>query len=118
MRLTSAVGELVIAIGLFAPALACAKGEPPRAGAIDAKIAQSARTEQNVPDQPVKSPSASQDATSPVYPMNYTDELAKSLGVKNGDLDFFSTNSSGNIGSTPTFSAGITHQGAAFRIRW
>ncbi len=50
------------------------------------------------------------------YAMTYTDEVAQSLGVRDGHMDVFSIPS----GSTymPSFSAGVDQGGAMFRLKW
>ncbi|HXR94622.1 MAG TPA: hypothetical protein VN718_02015 [Rhizomicrobium sp.] len=54
-------------------------------------------------------------STSP-YPMTYTDEVAQSLGVKDGHMDVFSTRPPS--GYMPTFSAGVDQGGAMLRLKW
>jgi hypothetical protein len=49
------------------------------------------------------------------YPMNYTDQAAKTLGVKGGRLDVFSRPGSGAM---PTISGGVDSKGPAVRLRW
>ena len=50
------------------------------------------------------------------YAMTYTDEVARSLGVQNGHMDFFSTEPSSSF--MPSFSAGVDQGGAMLRMRW
>jgi hypothetical protein len=50
------------------------------------------------------------------YPMTYTDEVARSLGVKDGHMDVFSTEPVSNY--MPSFSAGVDKGGAMFRLKW
>ena len=50
------------------------------------------------------------------YPMTYTDEVARSLGVKDGHMDVFSTQPVSNY--MPSFSAGVDKGGAMFRLQW
>jgi len=50
------------------------------------------------------------------YPMTYTDEVARSLGVKDGHMDVFSTEPVSNY--MPSFSAGVDQGGAMFRLKW
>jgi hypothetical protein len=56
-----------------------------------------------------------QEANSP-YPMTYTDEVARSLGVKNGHMDFFSVQPGPSY--LPSISAGVDRDGAMLRMRW
>lgn len=55
------------------------------------------------------------DTTSP-YAMTYTDEVARSLGVKDGHMDVFSTQPVSSY--MPSFSAGVDQGGAMFRLKW
>ena len=56
-----------------------------------------------------------EEAKSP-YAMTYTDEVAQSLGVKDGHMDVFST---GPVsGYMPSFSAGVDGGGAMLRLKW
>jgi hypothetical protein len=48
--------------------------------------------------------------------MTYTDEVARSLGVKDGHVDVFSTQPVS--GYMPSFSAGVDQGGAMFRLKW
>ena len=50
------------------------------------------------------------------YPMTYTDEVAQSLGVKDGRWDVFSTRPVS--GYMPSFSAGVDQGGAMLRLKW
>jgi hypothetical protein len=56
------------------------------------------------------------EAQSP-YAMNYADEVAQSLGIKNRHVDVFSTEP-GSSGYMPSFSAGLGSDGAMFRLKW
>lgn len=57
----------------------------------------------------------STEAKSP-YAMTYTDEVAQSLGVKDGHMDVFSTQPDSSY--LPSFSAGVDQGGAMFRLKW
>lgn len=50
------------------------------------------------------------------YPMTYIDEAAQNLGVRDGHMDFFSTEPDSSY--LPSFSAGVDKGGAMFRLRW
>lgn len=50
------------------------------------------------------------------YAMTYTDEVARSLGVQDGHMDFFSTKPSSGL--MPSFSAGVDQGGAMLRLKW
>jgi len=56
------------------------------------------------------------DATPSPYAMTYTDEVAQSLGVKDGHMDVFSTQPVSSY--MPSFSAGVDQSGAMFRLKW
>jgi hypothetical protein len=50
------------------------------------------------------------------YAMTYTDEVARSLGIKDGHMDVFSTQPVS--GYMPSFSAGVDQGGAMLRLKW
>jgi hypothetical protein len=51
------------------------------------------------------------------YAMNYADEAARNLGVKDGHMDVFSTQPT-NSGYMPSISGGLGGDGAMVRLRW
>lgn len=55
------------------------------------------------------------DNSSP-YAMTYADEVAQSLGVRDGHMDLFSTAPVSSY--APSFSAGVDKDGAMLRMRW
>ena len=61
-------------------------------------------------------PSLIPEAPQSPYPMTYTDEVAQSLGVKDGHLDVISTQPVS--GYMPAFSAGVDRGGAMLRFKW
>ena len=61
-------------------------------------------------------PKPVRDDTQSPYDMTYTDEVAHSLGVKDGHMDVFST--SPVSAYMPSFSAGVDGGGAMFRLKW
>jgi hypothetical protein len=61
-------------------------------------------------------PKPVREETKSPYPMTYTDEVARSLGVKDGHVDVFSTQPVS--GYMPSFSAGVDQGGAMFRLKW
>lgn len=61
-------------------------------------------------------PKPVREETKSPYPMTYTDEVARSLGVKDGHMDVFSTQPVSNY--MPSFSAGVDKGGAMFRLKW
>ena len=62
-----------------------------------------------------KPPVADDPRPSP-YAMTYIDEAAQSLGVRNGRMDVFSTQSSSSY--IPSISGGLGGDGAMLRLRW
>lgn len=50
------------------------------------------------------------------YAMSFVDEAAQSLGVRNGKMDVFSTQSSSSY--MPSISGGVGGDGAMLRLRW
>ncbi len=52
------------------------------------------------------------------YPMNYADEAAQTLGVRDGHMDLFSTQPSRNNPFIPTVSGGLGGDGAMLRLQW
>jgi hypothetical protein len=57
----------------------------------------------------------SPDNRSP-YATTYADEVARSLGVRDGHMDLFSTVPASSY--VPSFSAGVDRDGAMLRMRW
>ncbi len=60
-------------------------------------------------------PLADEPRPSP-YAMTYMEEAARSLGVQNGRMDVFSTQSSSSY--MPSISGGLGSDGAMLRLRW
>jgi hypothetical protein len=79
----------------------------------------------HVPDNshfgpPLSYPSGPQpayDNPKPLYPMNYTDEAAQTLGFRDGHLDVFSTAPANNP-FVPVLSGGFSGGGAMLRLQW
>jgi hypothetical protein len=57
------------------------------------------------------------DKPSP-YPMNYADEAAQNLGVRNGHMELFNAPSHDAEGLAPTVSGGVDGNGAMFKLQW
>jgi hypothetical protein len=51
------------------------------------------------------------------YAMNYADEVAQNLGVRDGHMDVFSTQP-GLSGYMPSITGGVGGDGAMVRLRW
>jgi len=52
------------------------------------------------------------------YAMNYADEAAQSLGVRDGRVDIFTAQPADNQSYLPTFSAGLGGDGAMLKLQW
>ena len=52
------------------------------------------------------------------YAMNYTDEAAQTLGVRDGHMDLFTTRPASRDGLMPTISGGLGGEGAMLRLQW
>ena len=50
--------------------------------------------------------------------MNYADEAAQTLGVKNRQLDLFSAKPAENTSYLPSVSGGVGGDGAMFKLQW
>ncbi|HUO01407.1 MAG TPA: hypothetical protein VMU31_01410 [Rhizomicrobium sp.] len=61
-------------------------------------------------------PKPVREETQSPYAMTYTDEVAQSLGVKDGHMDVFSTSPVSTY--MPSFSAGVDGSGAMLRLKW
>jgi len=57
----------------------------------------------------------SDDTNAAPYAMNYSEEAAANLGVHNGQMDVFSTNSGKNL---PYLSGGVGSEGAMLKLQW
>ncbi len=51
------------------------------------------------------------------YAMNYTDEAAETLGMRDGHMDVFSSKPAAH-GFMPTISGGLGGDGAMLRLQW
>ena len=60
-------------------------------------------------------PRPPREAPSSPYAMNYSDEVARNLGMTDGHMDLFSTRSDPN---TPYVSGGVDSGGAMLRLQW
>lgn len=52
------------------------------------------------------------------YPMNYSDEAAQNLGVRNGHMELFNTASRDDNALAPALSGGVDGNGAMFKLQW
>jgi len=58
------------------------------------------------------------DPKPPPYPMTYVEEAARTLGVKDGHMDVFSTAPRSSSSYMPSISGGLGGDGAMLRLRW
>jgi hypothetical protein len=58
-----------------------------------------------------------QTEAAPPYAMNYTDEVARSLGVRGGRMDLFDTGPADNP-LVPALKGGVDGDGAMIRLQW
>jgi hypothetical protein len=59
-----------------------------------------------------------QDKAESPYAMNYADEAAQTIGVRNGRLDVFSTKPAENQPYLPSLSGGVSGDGAMLKLQW
>lgn len=52
------------------------------------------------------------------YAMNYADEAAQALGVRNRHLDVFTAKPAGNSGYLPSLIGGVGGDGAMLKLQW
>jgi hypothetical protein len=52
------------------------------------------------------------------YPMNYADQAAQAMGVRNGRMDVFSSKPASNNPFMPSISGGLGGDGAMVRLQW
>ncbi len=58
------------------------------------------------------------DDTKSPYAMNYADEAAQTLGVKDRNIDLFSAKPAGNATYMPTLTGGVGGDGAMLKLQW
>lgn len=63
-------------------------------------------------------PKPVRDNTASPYAMNYADEAAQAIGVRDGHMDVFSTKPSENQPYLPSFSGGLGGDGAMLKLQW
>jgi hypothetical protein len=54
----------------------------------------------------------------PAYPLNYADEVARSLGIANGKMDVFSVSPTQDNDLVPSLKGGIDRNGAGVKLQW
>jgi hypothetical protein len=72
-------------------------------------------------DSPLRYPGApkppTNDPVSP-YAMNYADEAAQTLGVRDGHMELFSSHPAPDNPLVPVVSGGLGGDGAMFKLQW
>ena len=58
------------------------------------------------------------DQEQPLYPMNYADEAARSLGVRGGRWEAFDTGPTSSSPFMPSLRGGVDSGGAMIRLQW
>ncbi len=54
----------------------------------------------------------------PAYPLNYADEVARSLGIAHGKMDVFSVSPAQDNDLVPSLKGGIDRNGAGVKLQW
>jgi hypothetical protein len=70
-----------------------------------------------VPTDYPGAPRPVRDPDSP-YAMNYADEAAQAIGVRDGHMDVFSAQPAENQSYLPSFSGGLGSDGAMLKLQW
>ena len=63
-------------------------------------------------------PKPVRDESSSPYAMNYVDEAAQTIGVRNGHMDVFSAKPADNHSYLPSLSGGLGGDGAMVKLQW
>jgi hypothetical protein len=63
-------------------------------------------------------PKPVQEKTESPYAMNYTDEAAQTIGVRDGRWDVFSAKPAENRSYLPSLSGGVSGDGAMLKLQW
>jgi hypothetical protein len=63
-------------------------------------------------------PKRIQDNDAAPYAMNYSEEAAQAMGVHDGQMDVFSTNSAESRANLPYLSGGVGAEGAMLKLQW
>jgi hypothetical protein len=58
------------------------------------------------------------DVNASPYALNYADEAAQTLGVRDGRVDVFAAQPADNQSYLPTFSGGLGGDGAMLKLQW
>lgn len=52
------------------------------------------------------------------YPLSYTDEVARRLGITHGHMDIFSVTPDRTDGLVPSLKGAVDRDGAGFKLQW
>jgi hypothetical protein len=63
-------------------------------------------------------PKPVRDTADAPYAMNYSDEAAQTIGVRDGHWDVFSAKPAGNRSYLPSLSGGLGGDGAMLKLQW
>jgi hypothetical protein len=63
-------------------------------------------------------PKRIQDNDAAPYAMNYSEEAAQAMGVRDGQMDVFSTDSAESRSNLPYLSGGVGAEGAMLKLQW
>jgi hypothetical protein len=80
--------------------------------------AQPAKPIMNLPKPANSAPEASPEVPNAPYAMNYSDEVAQTLGIHDGRLDAFSIAPPPKENLMPTLRGGVGKSGATVQLRW
>jgi hypothetical protein len=102
-----AVAILILSLTASSPALAGFGPRVPGSNSLASPLSYPGAPKPAAPEQQ-KQP----------YAMNYSDEAAQTLGVRDGHMDVFSTRPTSGNGLMPTISGGLGGEGAMLRLQW
>jgi hypothetical protein len=72
----------------------------------------------NTPSDYPGAPKSVRDTDSSPYAMNYADEAAQTIGVRDGHMDVFIAQPAENQSYMPVFSGGVGGDGAMLKLQW
>jgi hypothetical protein len=97
------IGVALLAVGL-SPAMA-------RRTYVDGAVSASPMDYPGAPKPPRDNPASP-------YAMNYSDEAAQTIGIRDGHMGVFSTKPAENRSYLPSFSGGLGGDGAMLKLQW
>jgi hypothetical protein len=102
------VAKAILSVALLAVSLSPAMA---RRTYVDGAVSASPMDYPGAPKPPRDNPASP-------YPMNYSDEAAQAIGVRDGHMDVFSTKPAENRSYLPSFSGGLGRDGAMLKLQW